>query len=46
MVRTIQKLLSPVAKIAAIQILKLLVSNLGWPLFKLDIKNVFLHGDL
>ena len=34
---------SPMAKIASI---RLLLSMRSWPLFQLDIKNVFLHGDL
>ena len=37
---------SPVAKIASIRILISLNANLDWPLFQLDVKNTFLHGDL
>ena len=28
------------------RILISLAANLGWPLFQLDVKNAFLHGDL
>ena len=37
---------SPVAKINSVRILISLAANLGWPLFQLDVKNAFLHGDL
>jgi hypothetical protein len=37
---------SRVAKISSIRILISLIANLGWPLFQLDVNNVFLHGDL
>jgi hypothetical protein len=37
---------SPVAKISSIRILISLVANLDWPLFQLEVKNAFLHGDL
>ena len=37
---------SPLAKITSIRILISLAVNLGWPLFHLDVKNAFLHGDL
>jgi hypothetical protein len=37
---------SLVAKISSICILISLAANLNWPLFQLDIKNAFLHGDL
>ena len=38
--------LSPVAKIASIRLLLSIAAMCSWPLFQLDIKNVFLHGDL
>ena len=34
------------AKIASIRLLLSMVAMRLWPLFQLDIKNVFLHGDL
>ena len=34
------------AKIGSMHILISLAGNLGWPLFQLDVKNAFLHGDL
>ena len=37
---------SPVAKIASIGLLLSMAVMRSWPLFQLDIKNVFLHGDL
>ena len=37
---------SPVAKISSVRILISLATNLGWPLFQLDVKNAFLNGDL
>ena len=37
---------SPVAKIASVRLLLSLAAMRSWPLFQLDIKNVFLHGDL
>ena len=37
---------SPVAKISSVRILISLAANLGWPLFQLDVKNVFLNGNL
>ena len=37
---------SPVAKISSTRILISLTANLGQPLFQLDVKNVFLNGDL
>ena len=36
---------SPVAKIAYVRLL-LSIAMCSWPLYQLDIKNVFLHGDL
>ena len=36
---------SPVAKIASVRLLIYGCMH-SWPLFQLDIKNVFLHGDL
>ncbi|RVX06285.1 Retrovirus-related Pol polyprotein from transposon RE2 [Vitis vinifera] len=37
---------SPVAKIASVPLLLSMAALLSWPLYQLDIKNVFLHGDL
>ena len=37
---------SPVTKIASVRLLLFMVVMGSWPLFQLDIKNVFLHGDL
>ena len=37
---------SPVAKIASVRLLLSMATMRSWPLFQLDIKNVFLHGDL
>ena len=37
---------SPVAKIASIRLLLSMAVMYSWPLYQLDIKNVFLHGDL
>lgn len=37
---------SPVAKISSVLVFIYLAANLDWPLFQLDVKNSFLHGDL
>ena len=37
---------SPIAKIAFVHLLLSMVAMCSWPLYQLDIKNVFLHGDL
>ncbi|RVW44641.1 Retrovirus-related Pol polyprotein from transposon RE1 [Vitis vinifera] len=37
---------SPVAKIASIHLLLSMAAMCSWPLYQLDIKNAFLHGDL
>ena len=37
---------SPVAKIASVRLLLSMAAICSWSLFQLDIKNVFLHGDL
>ena len=37
---------SPVAKIASVRLLLPMAAMCSWPLYQLDIKNVFLHGDL
>jgi hypothetical protein len=37
---------APVAKINTVCILLSLAVNLDWPLYQLDVKNAFLHGDL
>ena len=36
----------PVAKMSSIQLFISLATTHGWDLHQLDIKNVFLHGDL
>ncbi|RVW53684.1 Retrovirus-related Pol polyprotein from transposon RE1 [Vitis vinifera] len=38
--------LSHVAKIASVRLLLSIAAMRSWPLYQLDIKNVFLHGDL
>ncbi|RVW26760.1 Retrovirus-related Pol polyprotein from transposon TNT 1-94 [Vitis vinifera] len=37
---------SPVAKIASVRLLLSMAAMRSWPLYQLDIKNVFLHGHL
>ena len=37
---------SPVAKIASVRLLLSMTAMCSWPLYQLDIKNAFLHGDL
>ena len=37
---------SPVAKIAFVHLLLSMTVMRSWPIFQLDIKNAFLHGDL
>ena len=37
---------SPIAKIASVRLLLSTAAMCSWPLYQLDIKNVFLHGDL
>ena len=37
---------SPVAKIVSVRLLLSMAAMRSWPLFQLDIKNVFLHDDL
>ena len=37
---------SPIAKIASVCLLLSMVAMRSWPLYQLDIKNVFLHRDL
>jgi hypothetical protein len=37
---------APVAKMSIVKTLISCVSNFGWPLYLLDVKNTFLHGDL
>ena len=36
----------PVAKIASVRLLLSMAAMQSWPFYQLDIKNVFLHGDL
>ena len=37
---------SPVAKMASIRLLFSMAAMRSWPLYQLDIKNAFLHGDV
>ena len=37
---------SPVAKMASVRLLLFMTTMSFWPLYQLDIKNVFLYGDL
>ena len=37
---------SPVAKMTSVRLLLSMVAMSFWPLYQLDIKNAFLHGDL
>ena len=37
---------SPIAKMASVRLLLSMVVLSSWPLYQLDIKNAFLHGDL
>ena len=37
---------SSVAKIASVRLLLSMTAMQSWPLYQLDIKNAFLHGDL
>jgi len=41
-----QETLSLVARLNSIQILLFVAVSHSWPLYQLDIKNAFLHGDL
>ncbi|RVW92973.1 Retrovirus-related Pol polyprotein from transposon RE1 [Vitis vinifera] len=41
-----QEIFAPVAKINSIRVLLSLTVNSNWPLHQLDVKNVFLNGDL
>ena len=37
---------SPIAKITSVRLLLFMAAMRSWPLYQLDIKNAFLHGDL
>lgn len=37
---------TPVTKITTVRILLVIITLQGWPLKQMDVKNVFLHGDL
>ena len=37
---------SPVAKLSSVRIIISLAATFHWPLYQLDVKNAFLHGDL
>ena len=41
-----QETFAPVAKLNMVLVLLSIVANQDWPLFQLDVKNVFLNGDL
>ena len=41
-----QETFAPVAKINSIRILLSIVVNFDWPLYQVDVKNVFLNEDL
>ena len=41
-----QETFAPVEKLNTVRVLLSLASNLDWPLYQLDVKNVFLNGDL
>ncbi|KAI9161053.1 hypothetical protein LWI28_014025 [Acer negundo] len=41
-----QETFAPVVKLNTVRVLLSLAANLDWPLHQLDIKNVFLNGDL
>lgn len=38
--------LSPIAQLNFVRVLISMAINLNWPLYQLDVKNVFLYGDL
>lgn len=37
---------SPIAKLASVRLFISLANTYDWPLYQLDVKNAFLHGDL
>ena len=37
---------SPIAKMNSIYLVISLVASQGWPIFQIDVKSAFLHGDL
>jgi Reverse transcriptase (RNA-dependent DNA polymerase) len=41
-----EEIFASVTKMNAVRILILCAMNIRWDLFQLDIKNIFLHGDL
>jgi Reverse transcriptase (RNA-dependent DNA polymerase) len=41
-----QKIIAPVVKMNTVRILLSVVTNLGWTLFQMDVKNIFLQGTL
>lgn len=41
-----QEKLAPVGKLNTVRVLLSVAANLDWPLYKLDVKNAFLNGEL
>jgi hypothetical protein len=37
---------APVAKMTTVRTIIVIAASQGWPLHQMDVKNVFLHGDL
>jgi hypothetical protein len=41
-----EKTYSPIAKMTIVKVIIAMASTQGWSLHQMDVKNVFLHGDL